>query len=187
MDIIRAPETIDTVKETEMVIGTMSLRVAEIKDKKAMRIMPQFAGVEFCLFTIDLTCYNRYLDDERSTNELDDRLAYLKAIFRSEYFDTTIVLLVFTNSSAFEKQIAHAPLKSHFEDYTGGNSVEAATKYILGRCKRTNKLQRPFFWHSYNSEAHDREAESMANFFRQSAASVTFVTWLRDIGLGPGT
>ncbi|KIV89521.1 hypothetical protein PV10_06914 [Exophiala mesophila] len=185
MDIIRAPETIDTVKETELTIDKATVRVVEIKDQNAMRIMPQFADVHFCVFSIDLTCYNRYLDDEDSTNELFERLQYLRAIFRSKFFHSTVVLIVFTNSLAFAKQIAESPLKSHFGDYSGGNNVDAAMKYIIGRCKLMNQLDRPFFWHCYDFAARQGDGELMADFFRRSASIVGTMKRLREIGLGP--
>ena len=185
MDIIRAPETIDTVKETELTIDKAKVRVVEIKDQNAMRIMPQFADVHFCVFSIDLTCYNRYLDDEDSTNELLERLQYLQAIFRSKFFHSTVVLIIFTNSLAFAKQIAESPLKSHFSDYSGGNNVDAAMKYIIGRCKLMNRLDRPFFWHCYDFAARKGDGELIADFFRRSASTVGTLERLREIGLGP--
>lgn len=185
MDIIRAPEAIETVKETEVTIDKATVRVVEIKDQNAMRIMPQFADVHFCLFSIDLTCYNRYLDDEDSTNELYDRLQYLRTIFRSRFFHSTVVLIVFTNSMAFAKQIAESPLKSHFGDYRGGNNVDAAMKYIIRRCKLVNHLHRPFFWHCYDFAARKGDGELIADFFRRSASSIGAMERLREIGLGP--
>lgn len=167
------------MKETELIMNSLTLRVVEINESHAMKIISQFAGVQFCLFTIDLTCYDRYLDDADQTNELQERLSYLKGLCRSNYFTKSIILLIFTNATAFRAQIPISPIRSHFEGYEGGNDFNAATKWILGKCRQVNKLDLPLFWHVHDCES---KAEAMDNFFRQSAASFTAVSWLRDIG-----
>lgn len=172
------------MKETELVMNSSILRIMEIREQSALKIISQFADVQLCLFAVDLTCYDRYLDRDERSNELLDRLLFLKGISQSKLFSSTIILLILTNAAAFEKQIAVSPLKSHFQDYTGGNDVHAATKYILKRCKQVNKMDLPLFWHVHDCAIDKAEAESTYNFLRQSAASVTAVSWLRDIGLG---
>ncbi|KAH0837036.1 hypothetical protein AYO21_08839 [Fonsecaea monophora] len=184
MDIIRAPEAIDTMKETELTMNSSTLRIIELKEQSAMKIISQFADVQFCLFAIDLTCYDRYLDHTHRSNVLLERLQDLKVICRSEYFSKSIILLVLTNAAAFKKRIATSPMKSHFEDYKGGNDVNAATKYILKRCKQANKLDLPLFWHIYDCAVDQGEAEAMDHFFMQSAASISAVSWLREMGIG---
>ena len=182
MDIVRAPESIETMKETELKMSSSVLRVVELRESQAVKIMSQFADVQFCLFTLDLTCYDRYLDDAQRTNELQGRLADLKGICRSGYFCKSIILLIFTNAEALKERIAISPLKSHFEDYGGGNNYDAATKYILKRCKQVNRLDLPMFWHIHSLE--DSEGDAMDQFFRQSQASISAVSWLREIGIG---
>lgn len=183
MDIIRAPESIDTMKETELLMASSTIRVIELRERHDLKIMSQFADVQFCLFTIDQTCYDRYLDDEERTNELQERLTYLKAVCRSSFFSRSIILLVLTNDAAFKKKIAKSPMQAHFPDYTGGNDASAGTKYILKRCRQANnKLDLPLFWHIHDLDTAENEA--IDQFFRQSAASMTAVSWLREIGLG---
>ncbi|KIW32736.1 uncharacterized protein PV07_04263 [Cladophialophora immunda] len=184
MDIIRAPEAIDTMKETELVMNSSTLRIIELDEKYAMKIISQFADVQFCLFAIDLTCYDRYLDDAQRSNELQERLLDLKVICRSEYFSKSIILLVLTNAAAFRKRVAISPMKPHFEDYNGGNDANAATKYILKMCKQVNRMDLPLFWHIYDCAVDQGEAEAMDHFFMQSAASISAVSWLREMGIG---
>jgi guanine nucleotide-binding protein G(i) subunit alpha len=167
MDIIRAPEPIETLKETELRMAPSSrLKVIEFQEQQAMKILPQFAGVQCCLFTIDLTCYDRYLNNTASTNALRDRISRLKDILLSPHFSDTLMMLVFTNRTAFAQHIIKSPLKSHFPDYEGGNNVERAAKYILKSCRRANYKDRALVWHTLLEDMND--VESTANFFRQS-------------------
>ncbi|KEF59010.1 uncharacterized protein A1O9_03853 [Exophiala aquamarina CBS 119918] len=178
MDIIRAPEPIDTVKETELVLNPSSpLKVIELQEQQALKILPQFAGVQCCLFTIDLTCYDRYLNDQAGTNALHDRISKLKYILLSPHFSDTLVMLMFTNGSAFAKHIITSPLQGHFPDYNGGNNVDAASKYILKKCKSANLKDRALVWHMFLED--EAETESTANFFRQSAlCRAVFMTYI---------
>jgi hypothetical protein len=181
MDIIRAPENIETMKETELKLESITLRVAEIREQQGLKIMKQFAGVQFCLFPIDLTCYDRYMDDADNTNELMDRLSYLKTICRSSHFATSIIMLVLTNAAACREQIATSPINCHFRDYTGGNNFDLAIKYIIKRCKQANKGTLPLFWHVH--DLGKTEAEAMDKFFQQSTASIAAMSWLRESGI----
>ncbi|OCT51425.1 hypothetical protein CLCR_08257 [Cladophialophora carrionii] len=182
IDIIRAPENFETMRETELIMPSSTLRVVELREQHAIKILSQFADVQFCLFPIDLTCYDRYHDDANQTNELRERLSYLKAICQSKYFTKSIILLVLTNATAFRDRIAVSPMKTHFDDYSAGNDFNAATKYILKKCRQVNRAELPLFWHIH--DLNDGEAEAIDQFFRHSAASITAVSWLRDIGLG---
>ena len=92
------------MKETQLALGTSTVRIIEIKEHQSMKILPQFTDVQFCLFAIDLTCYDRHLDDPARTNCLRDRIYHLRGICRLPYFRKTIILLFLTNASAFEKQ-----------------------------------------------------------------------------------
>ncbi len=186
MDIIQAPETINAVKETALAmpnLNTFTLQIIEIKEQ-AEKIIPQFADVQFCLFAIDLTCYNRYLDDAKRSNALQDRLSYLKSICQSSFFARTIILLVLTNATGLKKQIALSPLKSHFDDYAGGSDAGAATKYIIKRCKQVNRTALPMFCHIYDCAINTSEAEATDRFFRQSAERMFAISWVREVGFG---
>lgn len=185
MDIIRAPETIETMKETELDMAPLTsspVRIIEIREQFAMKIIPQFADILFCLYAIDLTCYDRYLDNVHQTNAFQERLSFLKAICQSSLFAKTTILLVLTNASAFEKKLAVSPLKSHFDDYTGGNDAEAATKYVLKSCKRANQADLPLFWHKYDCAVEEAAAEATYHFFGQTAVSMSAMSWLRVLG-----
>jgi hypothetical protein len=178
LDIVRAPENIDTMKETEMIMSSTTLRVVELHEQQAVKVLSQFADVHFCLFAIDLTCYDRYLDDRARTNEFEDRLASLKRICRSSFFSKSIILLLLTNATAFRERIALSPIKPHFDDYKGGNNFGAATKYILKSCRKVNRTSLQFFWHIHDEE--DAEAVAMDQFFRQAAESMS---WLKEIAM----
>ncbi|KAK4940600.1 hypothetical protein LTR10_019359 [Elasticomyces elasticus] len=183
MDIIRAPEMIDTMQETELTISSHDsdiLRVIEINEQHAEKIISQFADIQFCLFAVDLTCYDRYQTNSSKSNVLRDRLWNLKAVCGSTYFTRTIILLILTNASAFEKKIASSPLQTHFKDYTGGSDARAATKYILKRCHQANYRDLPLFWHTFDCSLEEADAEATDEFFRQSAANAS-VSLVREI------
>ena len=69
------------------------------------------------------------------------------------------------NAAALREGIKMSPMKTHFHDYTGSNDFNAATKYILKRCRQVNRADLPLFWHLHSLD--DGEGEAMDQFFRQ--------------------
>ena len=186
MDIIRAPEATETIKETDLSMSSSKspilLRFIEIKEERPIKILSQFADLQFCLFAIDLTCYDRYSKDGCGSNAFMNRLSFMRSICRSTFFSNVVILLVLTNATAFERKIAVSPLESHFEDYKGGNNAQAAIKYILGRCSKANTKALPLFWHIYDYAVEGAGAQATDRFFRRSADSLPAVMLLREVG-----
>lgn len=169
---------IDTMKETELTMPRSecaTLRLIEINEHNAMKIISQFADIQFCLFAIDMTSYDRYQGESRRSNVLQGRIWYLKAVCGSVYFTKSIILLVLTNATAFEKKIAYSPLQPHFEDYAGGSDANAGAKYILKKCKQANYRDLPLFWHFFDCAVEEAEAAATDEFFRQYASMVSVV------------
>ncbi len=179
-------KTSKPMKETELVMASSTLRVVELRraarheDYVAVRLM--FSSV---LYTIDLTCYDRYLDDTERTNELQERLTYLKAI-------VSIHILL------HEHYLARAHQRQCIQGTNWGSrqcepilvTILAVTmsmlqpKYILKRCTASSTNRICHYYLAYLTDLDKREADAMDQFFRQSAASITAVSWLREIGLG---
>jgi len=181
MDIIRAPEKIDTLKETNVSMDHLTAQFIEYNEDNATKILFQFAGIQFCLFTVDLTCYDQYLDDRQNTNALQDRLSLLKAVSRSAYFAETIILLILTNASAFANKLASSPLSTHFSDYGGGNDVAAAKKYILKCFRQVHRSDLVLFSHFYDYSDEQHHFGETAQFFTEALSAVSF---MKGVGLG---
>ena len=74
---------------------------------------------------------------------MQDSLKLFDSLVTSKWFLTTGFVIFFTKYDLFKKKLPGSPLENHFPDYTGGNNVDHATKYITGKfeeiSKRTSK------------------------------------------------
>jgi guanine nucleotide-binding protein G(i) subunit alpha len=51
----------------------------------------------------------------------------------------TSIILFLTNASRFKQKLDKDPLGNYFPDYTGGNDVNRAAKYLLWRFNQVNR------------------------------------------------
>jgi guanine nucleotide-binding protein G(i) subunit alpha len=61
------------------------------------------------------------------------------SIFNSGFFQTISIILLLTGTNLFRMKLAKSPLSNYFPDYSGGNDVERAAKYILWRFNQVNR------------------------------------------------
>lgn len=50
-----------------------------------------------------------------------------------------MIVIFFTKYDLLKKKLADSPLENHFPDYTGGNNVDLATKYIIEKFNEISK------------------------------------------------
>lgn len=177
--MIKAPETLDHVRETKLTMNNMTAEMVEVPNGSA-KIFHHFDGVGACLFTIDLASYDQYLDTEGSCNALKSAMAYLNAVCTSQWFYSSCILLCFTNTDVFARKLIKSPLETHFETYTGGADLAAATQHLLKRCQQANRLDLPLFWHFAEDDAQD---PSTIRFVRESLTTLPTAWYLREMGI----
>jgi guanine nucleotide-binding protein subunit alpha len=77
---------------------------------------------------IDLASYDRVQD---SRNELMETLDLFNSIADSGWFIRAGVILVLSRVWELKRKLRRSPMNKHFPDYSGGNNVHHAAKYIL--------------------------------------------------------
>jgi guanine nucleotide-binding protein subunit alpha len=74
---------------------------------------------------------------------IEDSLQLFESLLTSRWFLTTSFVICFTKYDLLKKKLVDSPLENQFRDYTGGNDVGHATKYITGKfeevAKKTSK------------------------------------------------
>jgi guanine nucleotide-binding protein G(i) subunit alpha len=68
-----------------------------------------------------------------------ESLQLLGALLASKWFLTTTIAIFFTKCDLLKKKLVNSPLENYFPDYTGGNNVSHATKYIVGKFEEIGK------------------------------------------------
>ena len=152
-DVIRAPERLQTVRETRLAIENLNADLIEVPHGRLARVIHQFDHVDACLLSLDLTSYDRYSEDDKVRNTLEQGLSLFKGICRS--FDTKPIMLVCVNFSAFRKKLKISPLSIHFPDFKGGSDPSAAATFILRQCKRMLCGNQDLYHHFAEDDATD--------------------------------
>lgn len=66
---------------------------------------------------------------------MKESLQVFESLLDSKRFSTTPIVIFFTKYDLLKKKLVHSPL----ENYTGGNDVGHAVKYIIGKFKEVGK------------------------------------------------
>ncbi|KAK6462255.1 guanine nucleotide binding protein, alpha subunit [Scheffersomyces coipomensis] len=98
-----------------------------------------FDNVTLIIFCVALSEYDQTLLEESTQNRLEESLALFDSVVNSRWFTRTSVVLFLNKIDVFEKKLPYSPLKDHFPDYTGGDNVNKAAKYILWRFNQVNR------------------------------------------------
>jgi len=63
------------------------------------------------------------------------------------WFSRTSIILFLNKIDLFKQKIPRIPLSSFFEEYSGGNDINKAAKYILWRFTQTNRAKLSIYPH----------------------------------------
>ncbi|RLV94104.1 Guanine nucleotide-binding protein alpha-2 subunit [Spathaspora sp. JA1] len=98
-----------------------------------------FDNVTLIIFCVALSEYDQVLLEENNQNRLEESLALFDSVVNSRWFARTSVVLFLNKIDVFADKLQYSPLEAHFPDYTGGNNINKAAKYILWRFNQLNR------------------------------------------------
>jgi len=119
--------------------------------KKWIHLFENATSIIFC---VDLACYDRVLLEDLNANRMMVSLALFDSVVNSRWFMHTSIILLFCNVGLFRQKLGCFPLSNYFPDYSGGNDVNRASKYILWRFIKVNRADLTIYPHlTENSDA----------------------------------
>lgn len=98
-----------------------------------------FDNVTSIIFCVALSEYDQVLLEENSQNRLEESLILFDSVVNSRWFARTSIVLFLNKIDVFAEKLPFSPLENHFSDYTGGNNINKAAKYILWRFNQVNR------------------------------------------------
>jgi guanine nucleotide-binding protein G(i) subunit alpha len=98
----------------------------------------QFENVTSIIFMVDLCCYNQVHEGTTHTRMIET-LVLFDSVVNSRWFLNTSITLLLTNVSRFKQKLGKDPLNNYFLDYSGGNDVNQAAKYLAWRFNQVNR------------------------------------------------
>ncbi|CAN3365543.1 guanine nucleotide-binding protein alpha-2 subunit [Diutina catenulata] len=98
-----------------------------------------FDNVTLIIFCVALSEYDQVLLEENSQNRLEESLTLFDSVVNSRWFARTSIVLFLNKIDVFADKLKYSPLENHFPDYTGGDNINKAAKYILWRFTQQNR------------------------------------------------
>lgn len=150
-DILRCKARTAGITETRFTMGRLPIRLIGIDEQTSFRKkwIHVFEGATSIIFVVDLACYDEVLFG--SQNALMEQLDYFDNIVNSRWFMHTSIILLFNNVDTFRSKLALMPLAHFFPDYSGGDDLNRAVKYLLWRFHQVNRAHLSFYPHLLRS------------------------------------
>lgn len=140
-DLMKCPSRFIGIKEFELSMGQLSLLLTSMDGQRSERKkwIHSFEDAVAIIFTVDLSSYNQVLLHDSTQNELQESIQLFESVVNSQWFRRASVILFLTNVDVMRAKLFDYPLSDYFSDYSGGNDVNMAAKYILWRFNQVNK------------------------------------------------
>ena len=116
-----------------------------------------FENVTSIIFCVALSEYDQVLLEEsnqvclrvafvhwlwlrpRCQNRMMESLVLFDSVVNSRWFMRTSIILFLNKVDLFKQKLGRSPLGNYFPDYSGGNDVNRAAKYLLWRFNQVNR------------------------------------------------
>lgn len=72
-------------------------------------------------------------------NRMMESLVLFDSVVNSRWFMRTSIILFLNKVDLFKEKLGRSPLGNYFPDYSGGNDVNRAAKYLLWRFNQVNR------------------------------------------------
>ena len=75
-----------------------------------------------------------------------ESLVLFDSVVNSRWFMRTSIVLFLNKVDLFKEKLGRSPLGNYFPDYSGGNDVNKAAKYLLWRFNQVNIAFKTYRW-----------------------------------------
>lgn len=76
---------------------------------------------------------------DSTKNRMMESLVLFDSVVNSRWFKRTSIVLFLNKVDLFRQKLPRSPLNNYFPDYSGGNDVNRAAKYLLWRFNQVNR------------------------------------------------
>ncbi|KAF5322849.1 hypothetical protein D9619_002297 [Psilocybe cf. subviscida] len=149
-DVLRAPaKTVGGIEETRLSMGQLSISILEVNGVRGERKkwMHYFESVSTLLFVTTLSDYDQMLLEDKTQNHVDLSLLLFESVINNRWFSQTTIILFMNKIDVFKLKLNKIPLEPYFPEYTGGNDVNKAAKYLLRKFVQSNRPRLSLYPH----------------------------------------
>ncbi|KIW08624.1 guanine nucleotide-binding protein alpha-3 subunit [Verruconis gallopava] len=148
-DVLRARTKTTGIYETRFTMGQLSIHMFDVGGQRSERKkwIHCFENVTSIIFCVALSEYDQVLLEESSQNRMMESLVLFDSVVNSRWFMRTSIILFLNKVDLFKQKLARSPLSNWFPDYSGGNDVNRAAKYLLWRFNQVNRAHLNLYPH----------------------------------------
>jgi len=149
MDVLRARTKTTGIYETRFKMGQLSIHMFDVGGQRSERKkwIHCFENVTSIIFCVALSEYDQVLLEESSQNRMMESLLLFDSVVNSRWFMRTSIILFLNKVDIFKQKLSRSPLGNYFPDYSGGNDVNKAAKYLLWRFNQVNRAHLNLYPH----------------------------------------
>ncbi|MCJ1309302.1 Guanine nucleotide-binding protein alpha-2 subunit [Agyrium rufum] len=140
-DVLRARTKTTGIYETRFAMGQLSIHMFDVGGQRSERKkwIHCFENVTSIIFCVALSEYDQVLLEESNQNRMMESLVLFDSVVNSRWFTRTSIILFLNKVDLFKQKLGRSPLSNYFPDYSGGNDVNRAAKYLLWRFNQVNR------------------------------------------------
>ncbi|MCJ1249507.1 Guanine nucleotide-binding protein alpha-2 subunit [Trapelia coarctata] len=148
-DVLRARTKTTGIYETRFTMGQLSIHMFDVGGQRSERKkwIHCFENVTSIIFCVALSEYDQVLLEESNQNRMMESLVLFDSVVNSRWFMRTSIILFLNKVDLFKAKLGRSPLGNYFPDYSGGNDVNRAAKYLLWRFNQVNRAHLNLYPH----------------------------------------
>ncbi|KZF23458.1 G protein alpha subunit [Xylona heveae TC161] len=148
-DVLRARTKTTGIYETRFTMGQLSIHMFDVGGQRSERKkwIHCFENVTSIIFCVALSEYDQVLLEESNQNRMIESLVLFDSVVNSRWFMRTSIILFLNKVDLFKQKLGRSPLGNYFPDYSGGNDVNRAAKYLLWRFNQVNRAHLNLYPH----------------------------------------
>ncbi|KAK7043975.1 Guanine nucleotide-binding protein alpha-2 subunit [Paramarasmius palmivorus] len=148
-DLLHVRQKSTGITETRFTMGQLSIHMFDVGGQRSERRkwIHCFESVTSIIFCTALSEYDQVLLEEKSQNRMEESLILFESIINSRWFLRTSIILFLNKTDVFKKKLPKVPLEKYFSEYTGGNDINKAAKYILWKFMQANRASLSVYPH----------------------------------------
>ncbi|KAG7100077.1 guanine nucleotide-binding protein subunit alpha [Marasmius oreades] len=148
-DVLKARQRTTAISETRFTMGQLSIHMLDVGGQRSghRKWIHCFESVTSIIFCAALSEYDQADFEVVGTSRMSETLILFESIVNARWFLRTSIILFLNKIDVFKQKLPKVPLERYFPEYTGGNDVNKATKFILWRFMQANRARLSVFPH----------------------------------------
>ncbi|KAI3632552.1 hypothetical protein MIR68_009658 [Amoeboaphelidium protococcarum] len=181
-DILHSRVKTTGIIETTFKIDQLIYRMFDVGGQRSERKkwIHCFENVTAVIFLAAISEYDQTLIEDETVNRIQEALTLFDSICNSKWFANTSMILFLNKIDLFKEKLTKSPLSDYFSDFSGGDSYEQASAFLLNKFVELNKSPQTKQIYAHFTCATDT---AQIKFVMAAVTDIIIQKNLRDTGL----